>query len=86
MPIIACAAAADSDSKPDKSTLQSQFGKLNLLGIEYITFAFLMFWGVMLVSLNYFLWMFRWVFEVTGLAPDSWYFKDQKKPKRLFFF
>ena len=46
--------------------------KVNLAGLEYIGYALLAFWGMFCVTINYFLWVFRYAIEKSGLAPDSW--------------
>ena len=63
------------------SAVGSRIAKLNTTGIEYISFIFLYGWGVICVALNYFLWIFRFAIEKSGLAPASWYNKDQRPPK-----
>ena len=40
--------------------------------LEYVGFAMLFGWGVFCVSLNYFLWFFRYIIEISGFAPSSW--------------
>ena len=92
LPITACAAAAeppqDSGAKTgllaSLAAIGAKLGKFNFLGLEYITFVLLLFWGSFCVALNYFLWIFRYLLEVSGLAPETWYFKDQKRPKNPF--
>ena len=65
------ACLSDSDSPPNPAREL----------IEYAGFALLAFWGIFCVALNYFLWIFRFAIEKSGLAPSSWNVKDAK-PKQ----